>query len=186
MSATGHWDSLGTQGGRVEIVEYNPGWPRLFECEAAAIREACGPWVVEVHHVGSTAVPGLAAKPVLDVMPVAAGPAEAREAVSGMTSLGYRYRGENGIAGRCYFDKAVDGRTVAHVHMFPLGHPAIRTHLAFRDYLRTHPDAARDYERLKRELAAKHRNDRDAYTDAKAAFIEGIIAVAMHNEREHR
>ena len=179
MSATGHWDPLGTRGGPIEIVEYNPDWPRLFEREAAAIQETCRPWVVEVHHVGSTAVPGLAAKPVLDVMPVAAGQAETLEAVSGMASLGYRYRGENGIAGRCYFDKAVDGRTVAHVHMFPLGHPAIRTHLAFRDYLRTHPDAARDYERLKRELAAKHRNDRDTYTDAKAAFIKGIIAVAM-------
>ena len=183
MSATGHWDPLGTQGGRIEIVEYNPGWPPLFDREAAAIREACGPRVVEVHHVGSTAVPGLAAKPILDMMPVAAGPAEALEAVSGMTSLGYRCLGENGIPGRLYFEKDVDGRDVAHVHMFPAGHPAIRTHLAFRDYLRTHPAAARDYERLKRTLAAKHRNDREAYTDAKAAFIEGIIEVAMHNER---
>ena len=183
MSATGHWDPLGTQGGRIEIVEYNPGWPPLFDREAAAIREACGPRVVEVHHVGSTAVPGLAAKPILDMMPVAAGPAEALEAVSGMTSLGYRCLGENGIPGRLYFEKDVDGRDVAHVHMFPAGHPAIRTHLAFRDYLRTHPAAARDYERLKRTLAAKHRNDRDAYTDAKAAFIEGIVAAAMHNER---
>ncbi|MYB84638.1 MAG: GrpB family protein [Chloroflexi bacterium] len=179
MSATGRWHSLGTQDGRIEIVEYNPDWPRLFEREAAAIRESCHPWVVEVHHVGSTAVPGLAAKPVLDVMPVAAGPADALEAVSPMTSLGYRYRGENGIKGRLYFEKAVDGRIVAHAHMFPPGHPAIRTHLAFRDYLRTHPGAARDYERLKRELAAKHRNDREAYTDAKAAFIEGIITAAM-------
>ena len=182
MSATGCWHSLGTQGGRIEIVDYNPGWPRLFEREAAAILQACAPWVVEVHHVGSTAVPGLAAKPVLDVMPVAAGPAEALEAVSRMTALGYRYRGENGIAGRCYFEKAVDGRTVAHVHMFPLGHPAVRTHLAFRDYLRTHPDAARDYERLKWDLAAKYRNDRGAYTSAKAAFIEDIIAAALGNE----
>ena len=183
MSVTGHWHPLGTQGGRIEIVEYNPDWPPLFDREAAAIREACGPRVVEVHHVGSTAVPGLAAKPILDMMPVAAGPAEALEAVSGMTSLGYRCLGENGIPGRLYFEKDVDGRDVAHVHMFPAGHPAIRTHLAFRDYLRTHPAAARDYERLKRTLAAKHRNDREAYTDAKAAFIEGIIEVAMHNER---
>ncbi len=113
------------------------------------------------------------------MMPVAAGPAEALAAVPRMTSLDYRYRGENGIPGRCSFEKDVNGRTVAHVHMFPLGHPAIWTHLAFRDYLRTHPDAARDYQRLKRKLAAKHRDDREAYTDAKAAFIEGIIAVTM-------
>ena len=179
MTAADGWRSLGTQGGHVEIVEYRADWPRAFDRESAAIREACRPWVIEVHHVGSTAVPGLAEKPVLDMVPVAAGPAEALEAVPRMEALGYRYRGENGIPGRFYFEKSVDGRTVAHVHLFPLGHPAIRTHLAFRDYLRTHPDAARDYERLKRALAAKHRHDRKAYTDAKAAFIEGIIAVAM-------
>ena len=182
MSANGRWRSLGTQGGHIEIVEYSHEWPRLFEREAAAILEACAPWVVEVHHVGSTAVPGLAAKPILDMMPVAAGPAEALEAVPRMTSLGYRYRGEYGIPGRLYFEKTVDGREVAHAHMFPSGHPAIGTHLAFRDYLRAHPGAARDYERLKRDLAAKHRNDREAYTDAKAAFIEGIIAAALGDE----
>ena len=179
MSATGHWRSLGTQGGHIEIVEYNPGWPLAFEREAAAIEDACGPRVVEVHHVGSTSVPGLAAKPILDVMPVAAGPEEAFEAVSRMTALGYRCLGEYGIPGRLYFEKTVGGREVAHAHMFPSGHPAIRTHLAFRDYLRAHPDAARDYERLKRDLAAKHRNDREAYADAKAAFIEGIITAAL-------
>ena len=144
-----------------------------------ALLKASRPWVVEVHHVGSTAVPGLAAKPVLDMMPVAAGPAEALAAVPRMTSLDYRYRGENGIPGRCSFEKDVDGRTVAHVHLFTLDHPTIRKHLAFRDYLRTHRDAARDYERLKRALAEKYRDDREAYTDAKAAFIEGNIDAAM-------
>ncbi len=179
MSATGHWHPLGTQGGHVEIVEYRPEWPLAFERESAAIREACGPWVVEVHHIGSTSVPGLAAKPVLDMLPVAGDPADALKAIPRMTALGYRYRGENGIPGRLYFEKAVDGRTVAHVHMFPLGHPGIRTHLAFRNYLRARPGAARDYERLKRKLAAKHRNDREAYTGAKAAFIEDIVAAAI-------
>ncbi|MDE2836901.1 MAG: GrpB family protein [Chloroflexota bacterium] len=179
MTGTDPWRSLGTPGGHVEIVEYNPDWPLAFEREAASILAACGPLVDEVHHVGSTAVPGLAAKPVLDIMPVAAGPAEAHAAVARMAMLGYRCLGENGISGRLYFEKDVNGRTVAHIHMFPAGHPAIRTHLAFRDYLRTHPEAARDYERLKRDLAARHRNYREAYTDAKAAFIESIIAAAV-------
>ncbi len=179
MSATGHWHSLGTPGGHVEIADYNPGWPLAFEREASAILEACRPGIVELHHVGSTSVRGLAAKPVLDVMPVAAGPSDALAAVPRMTALGYHCLGENGIPGRLYFEKDVDGRDVAHVHLFPAAHPAIRTHLAFRDHLRAHPDAARDYERLKRELAAKHRKDREAYTDAKTAFIEGIIAAAM-------
>ncbi|MCY4581457.1 MAG: GrpB family protein [Chloroflexi bacterium] len=179
MNTSDHWESLGTPGRQIEIADYNPGWPLAFEREASAILEARRSWVVEVHHVGSTSVPGLAAKPVLDMLPVAAGPAEALEAVHRMVALGYRYRGENGIPGRLYFQKDVDGRDVAHVHMFPVGHPAIRTHLAFRDHLRTHPETARDYERLKRELAAKHVDDREAYTDAKAGFIEGVIAIAL-------
>ena len=117
------WRSLGTPGGHIEIAKYDPDWPRVFEREAAAILDACHPWVVEVHHVGSTSVPGLAAKPILDVMPVAAGPAEALETVSRMTALGYRCLGEYGIPGRLYFEKTVDGREVAHAHMFPVGTP---------------------------------------------------------------
>ena len=135
-------------------MEYLAEWPRVFEREAAAILTACRPWVTEVHHIGSTSVPGLAAKPILDVLPVAAGPAEGLHAVSRMTALGYRYRGENGIAGRFYFDRIVDGRTVMHVHMFPTGHPEVQRHLVFRDHLRNNTDAAREYERLKRELAS--------------------------------
>ena len=179
MSDAGLWRSLGTPGGRIEIVDYLADWPLVFEREAAAILEACERWVTEVHHIGSTSVPGLASKPVLDMMPVAAGAAEGLEAVARMERLGYRYRGENGIAGRFYFDRVVDGRTVAHVHMLPAGHTDIGNHLAFRDYLRSHPEAALDYERLKRKLASKFRDDSQAYTDSKAEFIRRTIATAM-------
>ena len=181
MNLNPSWLSFGTPGEHIEVVEYRAEWPRVFEREAAAILAACRPRISEVHHVGSTSVPGLAAKPILDVLPVAAGPAEADEAVSGMTELGYRYRGENGIAGRFYFDRIVDGRTVMHVHMFPADHLEIRRHLVFRDRLRASPDVARDYERLKRELAARYRNDRRAYTESKAAFISAVIDEAMRD-----
>ncbi|MYE47312.1 MAG: GrpB family protein [Chloroflexi bacterium] len=174
------WQSLGAPEGRVEIVDYGPAWPRIFEREAAAIFEACRPWVTDVHHIGSTAVPGLAAKPILDVMPVVSSPVEGLGVVSRVSALGYRYRGENGIAGRFYFDRAVDGRTVAHVHMLPTGHPEIRRMLVFRDYVRTHRKAARDYARLKRELASRYGDDPRAYTDAKADFIHRAIDAATH------
>ena len=178
MTGSYDWRSLGTQGGHVEITEYNPEWPRVFEREAAAILKACRPWITNVHHIGSTSVPGLAAKPVLDIVPVAVTPAECAKAVPEMKNLGYRYRGENGIPGRFYFDRLVDGRTVVHAHMLPVGHLQVRQHLVFRDYLRTHPDAARDYEQLKRTLASKYRDDRPAYTQAKAEFTSGIIEAA--------
>ena len=151
------WRSLGTRGAHVEIVEYDPEWPRVFEREAEAILEECRPCITEVHHIGSTSVSGLAAKTVLDMMPVVASPDDGTKAVPKMTKLGYLYRGENGIPGRFYFDKVVDGRTVAHVHMFPARHPDVRKHLVFRDYLRAHPDAAQDYEQLRRRLASKYR-----------------------------
>ena len=177
------WHSLGTPGEHIEIVEYSADWPLIFEREAVAILAACRPLITEVHHVGSTSVPGLAAKPILDILPVAAGPAEALEAVSRMTKLGYRYRGENGIAGRFYLDRVVDGRTVMHVHMFPAGHPEVQRHLVFRDHLRMNPNDAREYERLKMELAIRYREDRRIYTDSKAAFISAVIDAAMRDAR---
>ena len=135
-----------------------------------------------MHHIGSTAVPGLAAKPVLDIVPVASSPVECSEAMPVMAKLGYRYRGENGIDGRFYFDKIVDGRTVVHAHMFPVDHPDVRRHLVFRDYLRSHSDVACDYEDLKRRLASKYRDDRQAYTEAKAEFIGGVIEAARQGD----
>ena len=95
-----------------------------------------------------------------------------------MEPLGYRYRGENGIAERFYFDKIIAGRTVVHAHMFPVNHPDVSKHLMFRDYLKAHPDADHEYAQLKRELASKYRDDRRAYTDAKAEFISGITKIA--------
>ena len=181
MTDTDLWHSLGTRGGHIEVVEHHPDWPRVFKREADAILDACRPWVAEVHHVGSTSVPGLAAKPVLDMMPIVAGPVEGLKAVSRMTELGYRYRGENGIPGRFYFDRVVDGRTVAHVHMLPAGHSDARKHLVFRDHLRTNPDAAQEYQRLKRELATKYRDDRRTYTDSKADFVSVIIEAATRD-----
>ena len=180
------WRALGTRGAHVEIVEYDPEWPRVLEREAEAILEECRPCITEVHHIGSTSVSGLAAKPVLDMMPVAATPGDGAKAVPNMTMLGYLYRGENGLPGRFYFDRVVDGRTVAHVHMFPARHPDVRKHLVFRDYLRAHPDAAQDYEQLKRSLASKYRDDRRTYTDAKAEFINMIIDTAMSHPAVER
>ena len=161
------------------MVEYNPEWSMVFEREATAILGECRPWITDVHHIGSTSVPGLAAKPVLDIMPIAASADDAATAVPRMEVLGYLYRGDNGIPGRLYFDRVEGGRAVAHVHMFPAGHLDVRKHLVFRDHLRTHRDSAHDYERLKRELASRYRDDRRAYTDSKAEFITGIIETAM-------
>ena len=179
MDDVSFWSPLGTDGGNIEIVEYRPEWLVLFEHEKVAILERCHPWVTEVHHVGSTSVPGLAAKPLLDIMPVVANPDDGESAVEPMTTLEYRYRGDNGLPGRFYFDKIVDGRTVVHAHMYPQNHFDVRKLVAFRDHLRSHHEAALAYEGLKRELASKYRNEREAYTDSKTAFIKCITEVAL-------
>ena len=189
MGSSNSWGLLGADGGHVEIVEYRPEWAEIFEREREAILDKCSPWVMEVHHVGSTSVPGLAAKPILDIMPVVANPVDGENAVEPMTRLGYRYRGDNGLPGRFYFDKVVDGRTVMHCHMYPQDHSDVRKLVAFRDRLRTDRETASEYERLKRVLASKYRDDREAYTDGKGAFIIETTATALANtgtDREER
>jgi GrpB-like predicted nucleotidyltransferase (UPF0157 family) len=175
-SRTDGWDILGTDGTHVEVVPYREAWAQLFAREAERIIESCGGAAVRVEHIGSTAVPGLSAKPILDLMPGLSHLDDGKRTVIPMRKLGYEYRGEHGIPGRLYFEKYHRGRRAAHVHMFEIGSPEWNRHLAFRDHLRTHPDDLRAYEGLKRELAIRHRDDRKAYTDAKAPFIQEILS----------
>ena len=160
----------------VEIVEFDPAWPAMFEEEKARILEACGEWLETVEHIGSTSVPGLAAKPIIDMMPGLRRLEDGRHCIEPMEKLGYQYLGEYGIPERLYFNRGVPRSH--HVHMFVVGHGQWDRHLLFRDYLRTHPQAAAAYADLKRELARRHREDRDAYTDAKTEFVRTIEAQA--------
>jgi len=184
MGSSNSWGLLGADKGHVEIVDYRREWAEIFEREREAILDKCRPWVKEVHHVGSTSVPGLAAKPILDIMPVVANPVDGENAVEPMTTLGYRYRGDNELPGRFYFDKIVDGRTVVHCHMYPQDHSDVRKLVAFRDRLRTDRETASEYERLKRNLASKYRDDRVSYTDSKGTFVNEITAVALVDSQE--
>lgn len=160
----------------VVIVDGDPLWAEMFSEEKARILEALDGLDIAVEHVGSTSVPGLAAKPIIDIMVVVPDPATAQKAVEPLTVLGYDYRGELGIPGRFYFAK---GRPRSHhLHMYPRCHPEIARLLFFREYLRANPDAAHEYAKLKRALAEKFRDDREAYTEAKRDFIKSIEAKA--------
>ena len=163
----------------VEVVAYQPVWRAQFEEEAAVLRALLGPQIVSVHHIGSTSVPGLAAKPIIDVL------VQVRdiEAVDGldaqMRAAGYLPRGENGIPGRRYFRRETAGRHTHHVHVYQVGHPRVRDHLAFRDYLAAHPAQAAAYGALKQELAARYPRDIDAYQAGKGAFILMLVERAL-------
>jgi GrpB-like predicted nucleotidyltransferase (UPF0157 family) len=148
----------------------------MFDAEKARILEACGKWLVTVEHIGSTSVPGLAAKPIIDMMPGLRRLEDGRHCIEPLQELGYQYLGEYGIPERYYFNKGVPRSH--HVHMFEVGHEQWDRHLLFRDYLRAHPEALAAYAELKRELAERYRDDRDAYTDAKTEFVRRTEARA--------
>ena len=165
----------------VIVVDYDASWPARYERERASIVETLGDvmeGVAAIEHVGSTAVPGLAAKPIIDIMigvrelPVGEG------CVQPLESLGYEYRGElfPGIPGRYYFRK---GNPRSHqLHLVEHRSEFWQRHILFRDLLRKSPAVAQEYAALKKELAVQYRTDRLAYTEAKTTFIESALAQA--------
>jgi GrpB-like predicted nucleotidyltransferase (UPF0157 family) len=159
------------------VVEYDPAWPSLFEALAAPVRDAVGDLGAEVEHVGSTAVPGLAAKPVIDVDVVVRSPDDVPEAIERLRGLGYVHEGDLGIVGREAF-LPPPGAVRHHLYVVVAGSAPHLEHIRFRDHLRAHPDAAAEYAELKRGLAQTHRADRDAYTAAKAGFVAATLTRA--------
>jgi GrpB-like predicted nucleotidyltransferase (UPF0157 family) len=156
---------------RVWLAPHNPDWANMAEAEGARIAGAMGDAFLRVEHIGSTAIPGIVAKPVVDLMPVARSIEVVDERREAIEALGYRWRGEFGITGRRYCVLERDGLRLFHVHIFADGHPNIATQLMFRDYLRAHRDEALAYEAIKREAAAAHPYNSLAYNDHKSAWI---------------
>lgn len=160
----------------VVIADYDPQWPILFEEEKGRIQGVIGERVLAIEHIGSTAVPGLGAKPVIDIMVGIRRLADAKECVEPLKSIGYEYRPEveAEIPERRYFDKGLPGARTHHLHMVELSGDFWERHLLFRDYLRKHPGVAGQYYRLKKGLAARYKTDRAGYTEAKTAFIRSV------------
>lgn len=174
----------------VILTDYDPAWPELFEAERARLQAAISEWAVAIEHVGSTAIPGIAAKPVIDIGVALRSGEDALYCITPLVDLGYDCLGEWGIPGRIFFRKPTEsplpgqvqsGVARTHqVHMYASGHSEHVQHILFRDYLRSHPLDARDYEQLKRKLAAEH-NDVEAYAQAKSDFVQRILRQAREN-----
>jgi GrpB-like predicted nucleotidyltransferase (UPF0157 family) len=170
----------------VSVVPYDPAWPGLYEAEAQLILRALGDIVVSIHHIGSTAIPGVFAKPIIDVLEEVVDLTRLDELTWAMLELGYEALGEYGIAGRRYFRKRNRaGVRTHHVHCFCAGSPEIERLLAFRDYMIAHPVEAEAYGALKRELAQAHPDDRQAYVDGKDEFVKVHQARALAWKRSH-
>ncbi len=163
----------------VRVVEYDCEWPLLFDEEAERLREIFDQDIIEIHHIGSTAVPDMWAKPVIDMMPLVTDIEIVDEYNEAMTAIGYEPMGEYGLPGRRFFRRGRDIRTHnVHFYQYGASNEVIR-HLAFRDYLRSHPDAALRYCELKWKLAQKYRRDIEGYMDGKDAFIKEIEKKAI-------
>ena len=171
-------------GRKIEVVDYNPRWITDFERESVVLARIFGQRLKDIQHIGSTAVPNLAAKPIIDILIVLNHTDDIDSFNAFMEGLGYRVRGESldaiipGTPGRFYFTRETNGVRSHHVHICAKGHAEIVDKLAFRDYLRAHESVALAYADLKRRLAADHRFDNIGYMRGKDAFIESVLADA--------
>ena len=163
----------------VVIADCDPQWPILYQEEKGRILEAIGRVIVAIEHIGSTAVPGLGAKPIIDIMVAVSHLADAEECIQPLKGIGYEYAPELEVSmpQRRYFDKGPAEARI-HLHMVELAGEFWQRHLLFRDFLRDHPQVAQEYEQLKRELAAEYGLDRAGYTEAKTSFIRSVEARA--------
>lgn len=160
------------------LKEYDPLWPARAEAEAARWRAALGPTLIACHHIGSTSVPGLPAKPILDLLPEVTDLVALDAARPVIEAMGYDWQGEFGLPGRRFCRRIENGIGIAHAHCYAAGSPEITRHLAFRDYLRARPEIAADYAALKRRCAAAS-PDMDAYCTCKDAWIKRHETLAL-------
>lgn len=169
-------DSLGLEPGVVRLVEYDARWPALFAAEQRGIRGQCGTLALRLEHVGGTSIPGMCAKPVLDMAAGRPRDASIQEYVAALERVGYQHRGERGVLGRQFFCRGEP--RAYHLHLVEEGGPLWLDYVAFRDYLRTHVAAARRFAELKRALAARFPADREGYMNAKAPYVQEILRLA--------
>ncbi|MEC4818892.1 MAG: GrpB family protein [Scytonema sp. PMC 1069.18] len=160
---------------KIEVLPYNLKWRDAFAQEKQQILQVFGDNIVAIHHIGSTAIPNIYAKPIIDLLVEVKSLASIDGCNLSMEALGYEVMGEFGIPGRRFFRKNnTDGVRTHHVHAFEVGSKEVKQHLAFRDYMIVHREDAQKYSELKRELARKYPYDIDSYVDGKDEFIQQI------------
>lgn len=158
----------------IALTPYTHEWEESFKKEATVLTTILNEQLVAIHHIGSTAIPGIVAKPTIDILPVVKNINNIDQLNKSFIKLGYEPLGEFGMPGRRFFTKSKDGKRLFHVHIFEEGHPDIERHLRFRDYLRTHPKESRAYSKLKKELVKVSPNDIEKYCWGKEDFIKAI------------
>jgi GrpB-like predicted nucleotidyltransferase (UPF0157 family) len=165
---------------KVEVVPPDPAWQEEFQKESQQLAWVMGENIIAIHHIGSTAIPGIYAKPVIDFLIEVKSIAKMDEQNAAMTTIGYEAMGEFGLPGRRYFRKNRSPEIRTHnVHIYEVGSPEITRHLAFRDYMIAHPDDAQQYSELKRQLAKHYPHDIEGYMDGKDEFVKTMEKKAL-------
>ena len=158
----------------IVVVDYDPNWPNVFEELRSRAWPALQHVAISIEHVGSTSVPGLAGKPVIDMCVVVSSPVDVPLAIEGLATVGYRHRGNLGIEGREAFNQP-DGLPKHHMYVCPQGNLGLLNFFAVRDYLRAHPETAHKYGSLKRRLASQFTHDIDSYIEGKTDLVLRIL-----------
>ncbi|MBO8156322.1 MAG: GrpB family protein [Bacillaceae bacterium] len=167
---------------KVAVIPYNEDWKRMFIQEANKIKNIFEQEIIRIYHIGSTAIPGIHAKPIIDIMGEVISIEQVDLYNQEMKKLGYEAKRENGIQGRRFFIKGGDERT-HHVHIYQTGKEEIERHLAFRDYMIAHPEEAEKYSELKQKLAKQFPDDIESYVEGKDAFVKEMNRKALQWKR---
>ena len=172
-SETSNQFPLGLKRGELCVSPYREEWKNLFEIEKRDIEKAIGDYIEDIQHVGSTSIPGMPAKPILDIVIAVKDFEEARVCIEPLSKMGYTFKGENGIPRRHYFLKGEP--CTHHIHLLERTSEEWEKLILFRDYLRANQKTAEEYKELKRNLSEKLRGDRKSYQAAKTDFVAAVI-----------
>lgn len=166
---------------RIYLLQSDPAWAGVAERLAAEVAGIMGPLLIHMEHIGSTAIPGIHAKPIIDLMPVVASIDGAEPLQEPFEAAGFEWLGERGLPGRRFLrrDDPATGERQVNVHIYAEGNPEIKRHVAFRDYLRAHPDVAREYEAVKLDCAMRNPTDISGYIDCKDATCKQLESAAV-------
>jgi GrpB-like predicted nucleotidyltransferase (UPF0157 family) len=174
---------IGLHSGTVKLVAHHPKWAKYFSEEKQLLFKMLGKKVLDIRHIGSTSIPGIPAKPILDILAAVKMLADVETFTQDLNKIGYEEKGAGGVPGRRYFVKGTEAKRTHHLNFCEMNSFFWRNHLAFRDYLERHPEIARKYSVLKRELADRFPNDRGAYTAGKEEFVRSILDRAKNTTR---
>jgi GrpB-like predicted nucleotidyltransferase (UPF0157 family) len=169
---------IGLKRGTIQVVPYQPAWKELFEVEAVKLRSALGNNLLQIEHVGSTAIEGMDAKPIIDIIVAVKSLSKARELVPVVQALGYNHKEDDDVPERIFFVKGLPSKRTYHLSLTEPASGYWKAHILFRDYLLTHREVAEEYRQLKRELAEQYTDDRGSYTAGKERFVERVLKLA--------